>query len=90
MLKQVRGSVNEYEDTLVKRRAILFRWGRRGGGISRGTLRYPQSHSQGSIDGRARNGMFALASVMETEGRGVHVVIASLGWCLRPLPSLSF
>ena len=40
--------------------------------------------------GRERNGMFALASVMETEGGGVHVVIASVGWCLRPLPSLSF
>ena len=33
MLKQVRGSVNEYVDTLVYRRAILFRWGRRGGYI---------------------------------------------------------
>ena len=32
ILKQVRGNVNEYEDTLVKRRAILFRWERRGVG----------------------------------------------------------
>ena len=32
MLIQVRGSVNEYKDTLVSTQAIFFQWGRGGGG----------------------------------------------------------
>ena len=32
MLTQVRRSVNEYEDMLVKTRAIFFWWGQGGGG----------------------------------------------------------